>query len=311
MRLNPSPKGSAWPKNGLDYVLNLPKGKVIRISQCDDGLWRLGADQALMELSGGSLRGVGEDLSPMGRRRVGEVEILESNAIRLRLSNTWYFPADAGEWMSLSVRRIRWGYTFYGDGRMITDVMLNNSGGEEISSVGITLPEPALFNEGGKGKVKRSPQFSGLAGRWCFLDAPETADGRTYEANFVRPGRIQVHIGQVERLEDIDEEAGLLKGRKNFSEWFDQPRGCYHLQARAGHCRFELIPPENGVRDAVVRVSGFAPPGKDATVVSVNSEGLVLRNIVRLKDGSALFILPGMTDKPRWVEVTGPPASGR
>ncbi len=287
-------------KNGLDYVLHLPNRRPIRINQCDDGLWRLGADQAAMELAQGALTGKGgEDLSAMGRRRVGEVEILEHNSVRLRLANTWYFPVEAGEWLSLSVRRIRWEYTFYPDGRWITDVMLNNAGGEVISAVKITVPAPAIFADGDVGRIKQVERFGGLAGRWCFLIVPETANNtnkKTYEANFVRPGRLEVRIGQ------RDDAAGDADG-----DGFDQSSGCYRLLAKAGHCRFKLIPPDGGLADAVIHVAGF-PSGqaerRDSTV-SVNSEGLALRETTRLEDGSVLFVLPGLVDKPRWVEVAG------
>ncbi len=287
--IQPVPKGFKLLKSGLDYVLQTPhRRNPIRISQCDDGLWRLGADQAAMELAQGALAGKGgEDLAVMGRRRLGEVEILEHNAVRVRLANTWYFPTEAGEWLSLSVRRIRWEYTFYRDGRWITDVLLNNAGGEAISAVRITAPAEAVFTDGARGRVRQVRRFAGLAGRWGFLIAPETAVKKTYEANFVRPGRLEVGIGR------LDESEGVVGG-------FDRSRGCYRLQARAGHCRFKLIPPAGGVADAVIRVAG-----RWNSTVSVNSEGLALRNLVRLPDGSVLFLLPGLVDRPRRVEVTG------
>ncbi|MCD4699420.1 MAG: hypothetical protein K8R91_02470, partial [Phycisphaerae bacterium] len=72
------------------------------------------------------------------------------------------------------------------------------------------------------------------------------------------------------------------------------------LRAKAGNCRFKLIPPDGGVSDAVIHVAGLL----DSTV-SANTEGQALRDIIRLKDGSALFILPGLVDGPRWVEVAG------
>ncbi len=288
--IQPVPEGMRLVKSGLDYVLHLPhRRRPIRISQCDDGLWRLGADQAAMELAHDALTGTGgEDLAVMGRRKVGEVEILEHNAVRIRLANTWYFPTDAGEWLSLSVRRIRWEYTFYRDGRWITDVMLNNAGGEAVSAVRITAPAQAVFADGSAGRVKQETRFAGLAGRWRFLIAPDTANKKIFEANFVRPGRLEVRIGRIDDME------GVIDG-------FDQSQGCYRLRAKAGHCRFKLIPPDDGgVADAVIRVAGLGDPKK--STVSVNSEGLALRNLVRLKDGSVLFILPGLVNKPRWVE---------
>ncbi len=317
--IEPMPKGAQHPsremrlaKNGLDYTLHLPhRRNPIEIKQCDDGLWRLGANQALLELGkigdvnlflprqssdthpqdrlSGKNR-LASPIYPMGRRRVGEVEILEHNSIRLRLANTWYFPTEAGEWLSLSVRRIRWEYTFYRDGRWITDVMLNNAGGENISTVRITSPAASVFSDGGRGKVKHVRKFAGLAGRWHFMIAPETEKKKIFEANFAHPGLIKVSVGRLDET-----ECGSGDG-------FDRSRGCYRLRAKNGHCRFQIIPPAGGVADAVIRVSGLGERKK--STVSANSEGLALRNLVRLPDGSVLFVLPGMTDKPRWVEVT-------
>ncbi len=289
--IKPMPEGMRLAKNGLDYTLHLPhRRNPIEIKQCDDGLWRLGADQTLLELSAAALTGSGgEDLTLMGLRRVGEAEILEHNSIRLRLANTWYFPTEAGEWLSLSVRRIRWEYTFYRDGRWITDVMLNNAGGEAVSSVRITSPAASVFSDGGRGPVKHVRQFAGLAGRWRFMIAPKTEKKKILESNFAHPGRIKVSIG---RLDETQADA----------DGFDRSCGCYRLRAKDGRCRFQLIPPAGGVADAVICVSGLGDPKK--STVSANSEGLALRNLVRLPDGSVLFILPGMTDRPKWVEVT-------
>lgn len=81
---------------------------------------------------------------------------------------------------------------------------------------------------------------------------------------------------------------------------FDESQGCYHLRAKAGHCRFALSPAGEALADVVIRVVG----GWKASV-TVNSEGLAVRDLVRLPDGSALFVLPGAWNRPRWVEVSG------
>lgn len=296
--IHPVPEGMRLVKNGLDYVLHLPNFRPIRINQSDDGLWRFGADQAAIELARDVLVGRGgEEVSVMGRRRVGEVEILEHNSVRLRLSNTWYFPTESGEWLSLSVRRIRWEYTFYRDGRRITDVILNNAGGEAISAVSITAPAAAVFSDGEKGRVKKVSRFGGLAGRWCFMITPNTANKKIYEANFALPCRLEVRIG---RRDQTEGDSGLRRAQSSSGDGFDQSQGCYRLRAKAGHCRFRLIPPACGVSDAVIHVSG-----RWNSTVSVNSEGLAIRDIARLEDGSVLFVLPGMMNRPKWVEVTG------
>ena len=82
---------------------------------------------------------------------------------------------------------------------------------------------------------------------------------------------------------------------------FDESEGCYRLRAKAGHCRFVLAPQEEALADAVVRVSGSWKAS-----VTANCEGLALRELVRLPDGSVLFMLPGVCRRPRSVELTGP-----
>ncbi|NQU76872.1 MAG: hypothetical protein HQ546_11225, partial [Planctomycetes bacterium] len=124
-----TPTGVQLHKTGLDYVLTLPGWDIpIYIAQSDDGLWRLGPYQPAVNLAATTnpdpspaqrpddppAQGVArEDLSAMGRRTVGNVELLEANPIRLRIRNTWYFPPQPGEWADMDVRQIRWEYTFY------------------------------------------------------------------------------------------------------------------------------------------------------------------------------------------------------
>jgi len=127
--IRPTPPGVVLRKSGLDYSLTLPgRAGKIDLAQGADGLWRLGGLQAEVRLGGPGEKaaGGGEHLELMGERRVGQVELLEHNRIRLRIANTWYFPTRAGEWASLAVRRIRWEHTFYADGRWVTEGMLNN-----------------------------------------------------------------------------------------------------------------------------------------------------------------------------------------
>ena len=139
--LTGAPDGVEIYKSGLDYTIRLRGRRTpVSLSQSPDGLWRGMALQPSVRLAGpdGNASGEGESLELMGARRVGAVDVLEHNAIRVRIANVWYFPTRAGEWASLDgVRRIRWEYTFYGDGRWVAHVELNNAGGREISSVRI------------------------------------------------------------------------------------------------------------------------------------------------------------------------------
>ncbi len=296
--IRPVPPGVRLLKAGLDYELHLPaRSEPIRIQQGDDGLWRFRPGQPVVQISSaGSVAPAGganppqEDLAAMGRRRVGEVEILEHNRIRLRIANTWYFPASAGQWVSPSVPMIRWEHTFYRDGRRVTDVVINNAGGKPISGLRIATQEATAWSDGRQGRVAEVSRFGGSVARFSFLNVPETPRRQWYLENYVKPGRLTIRMG------DKDVVDGDADG-----DGFDQSRDCYCLRARAGHCRFVLTPSGAGLADAVVRVSGrWKGP------VTANSEGLALKDLVRLPDGSVLLVVPGVWKRPRWVELTGP-----
>jgi len=291
--IRPVPAGMRLLKAGLDYELHLPhRPAPIRVCQGDDGLWRLGPDQPVLELRAvGAPRPSGtkvaEDLSAFGGRRVGEVAVLESNAVRLRLASTWYFPTSAGQWASLAVRQVRWEYTFYADGRMVTDLVVNNAGGRDISALRIRAPSPAAWSDGHKGGVREVRPFDGPVGRWSFLLASPSPKREIYEANYVKPARLVVRMGMQE-ASDGDVEA----------DGFDESQGCYHLRAKEGHCRFLLQPGVAGLADPVIRVAGSWNPPVVASV-----EGLAVRQVVFTPAGEALFVLPGVLRRPSWVEV--------
>ena len=304
--IEPIPAGLKLTKAGLDYTLSIAgRSEPVRIVQSDDGLWRLGRDQALMTLfpaaaaAGEGKEVVGEDLSAFGPRRIGEVKVLEHNALRLRLANTWYFPTSAGEWVSLSVRQIRWEYTFYADGRMVTDVVLNNAGGQDVSALRIAAPEAAAWSEGVRRAVLEVPRFLGPVGRWSFLRTLLKEDAGDFQANYVKPGQMAVRIGKRPACDgDVD------------GDGFDESQGCYHLQAEAGNCRFTIAPADGPLVSPVFRIRG-AWTG----AVSASADGLALRGLERLDGGETIFVLPGRLDGPRNVEVSGTvpliPADGR
>ena len=293
-RIAPTPPGIKLYKSGLDYELHTEhRAAPFRLTQHSDGLWRLGDDQAAVELSAtGGVRGaaaeVAEDLSVFGRRRVGEVAVLESNAVRVRLANTWYFPRSAGQWQSLAIRQIRWEYTFYDDGRQVTDVVINNAGGEEVRSLRIGVPREAAWSDGSVGRLRGEGSFPASVGRWSWLTTPEAARMRGYGANFAKPGEIEIRMGKQQAGD------GDVAG-----DGFDESQGCYYLSAKEGHCRFVLRPPAEGLSDAVIRVGG--PWGGR---VSASSEGQSLRPLAMTPDGSAVFVVPGRVSRPVWVEVT-------
>ena len=307
-RLAGLPEGMQFFRSGLDYELHLPqRSRPIHIRQGADGLWRLGADQARLRMfgpgPGGRGGGADEDLGLMGSRRVGEVEILERNGIRLRLRNTWYFPVSGGEWITLGgeqgrqwslatagVRQIRWEYTFYWDGRIVTDVVINNAGGREIAGVRITAPQPAAWSDGTRGPVAEVTRLAGDVARFSFLITPAGVQKRRWESDYLQPARLRVDVGEVDV---VPGDAG--------GDGFDESQGCYRLRARAGRCRFAVVPWRRAVAGAVVRIAGPWGPA-----VTADSEGLALRRLVRLEDGSVLLVVPGPIRRTRWVEVTGP-----
>ena len=292
-KLTPVPHGAALAKAGLDYTMIVPhRDKPVSIAMGSDGLWRLDAVQADVQVL--PPRAVaptaGEDLEWMGPRRLGTVDILEHNAVRIRLATTWYFPMRVGEWASLAVRQIRWEYTFYHDGRWVTHVELNNAGGQQIGSVRFLLPQRAAWAGAGVSKDRTLADLAGPVGRWSYLVAPPKLRAETLESNYIRPGTIRTAIAAADFFAPGDADR----------DGFDETQGCYSLKARAGHCRFTILPPEGGLIDPVVRVAG---QWKGA--VSVNSEGLAIRDVVRLDDGSVLFVVPGFLKRPTAVEVVG------
>ena len=314
----PLPGGFRLIRRGMDYDLHLPGGsEPIHIRQGDDGLWRMGSVQPIISLIaraeggpsafelGPATRPAGgakpatlspprEELDVMGRWRVGEVRILEHNAIRLRMSNTWYFPTSAGQWpgggepAAPGVRQIRWEYTFYPDGRLITDAAVNNVGGRRLATVSLAAPRQAMWSDGTRRRRLVVNDFADV-GRWSFLLAAAGPRRKTYEDNYASPARLEVRMG----------DKGVADGDAG-GDGFDETRGCYRLEAAAGHCRFYFHPPPGGLADPVVRVTG-----RWKAKVAASSEGLALRRLVRLADGSVLFVVPGLLKRPGWVEVTG------
>jgi hypothetical protein len=294
--IRPVPPGVVFRRSGLSYLLTLPAHTgQITVRQGADGLWRLGDLQASVRLAGPGqpLPASGEHLELMGDRRVGQVEVLEHNAIRVRLANTWYFPKRAGEWASLAVRQVRWEHTFYGDGRWVTEGTLNNAGGQEISSAGVFLPQEAAWAGGGLADSFLLRDFAGEVGRFRYLLAPSGPAGKTIAANYLRPGQVNGTIAAKDVFAPGDADR----------DGFDESQGCYCLGAKAGHCRFTVAPPAEGLCDPI-----FLVLGRWAGPVHVGSEGLAIQRVVQRADGAVLFVLPGLVTRPTAVEVTGQPA---
>ncbi len=294
-RITQTPAGIELHKSGLDFRISLPyRGADSVLSQQDDGLWRLDRMQPTVQIVApdAPLPPGGEKLERMGQRKLGTVEIIERNSVRLRIANTWYFPTRAGEWLSLSVRRIRWEYTFYGDGRWVTHVELNNAGGAEIGAVRMWLDSPVAWSTGAIGNDLMIRQFTGPVGQWSYLAAAENLQRKTLHRNYIRTGRLVVLAGEPEAT-----AAGDI-GR----DGFDESQGCYFLKAVNGRCRFRIDPPDEGLLNPVFRVAG---PWRGKVYAS--GEGLAIRQIVRSADDSVLFIAPGWIRRSLVIEVVSKP----
>jgi len=296
--IEPSPSGIVLRKKGLDYEIHLPdRSEPVGLLQGSDGLWRISGDGATLQLGAPTqvLPPSGERLELMGPKKVGNLELLEHNSIRLRLANTWYFPARGGEWYSLAVRRIRWEYTIYSDARWVTSLELNNSGGQPISMIRLWLGGEVGWSDGAISPDLVVRDFSGPVGRWSYLSPPKGLRSKVLLQNYIRPGKIRpVLTGAPQTAE------GDLHG-----DGFDESQGCYFLTSTRGHCRFTILPPEGGLLNPAFRVGG---PWNGP--VSVNVQGFAVRKVEALPDGSVLFVVPGWVRQSVAVEVAGSTQGG-
>ncbi len=294
--IEPVPLNIELTKSGLDYTLRLAGNREpVKIERGDDGFWRMGRLQAQLRLAepGESLADSGEDLELMGDRRLGQLELLEHNAIRIRLASTWYFPSRSGQWASMAVRQIRREYTIYADGLCVVRGVLNNAGGREVGAIGIHTPT-AAFHGGLTGREHLVGEFAGEAGRWRYLLVPPGKAGAMAAESYLRPGRLRPTIAR----------GGVSPAGDSDRDGFDESHGCYHIAARGGQCRFVLVPPPGGVVDPV-----FVVAGDFSGSVNVSSEGKAIRPVVIRPDGSVLFRLGGCVSRPTAIEVFGRQAS--
>jgi hypothetical protein len=289
----PLPAGLRMEKNALDYKITLQgRPEPLEVRQNEDGLWRIGQDQPLVQLAAPKelLPESVERLAPMGTRRVGAVEILENNPLRLRIANTWYFPSRAGEWASLAVRRIRWEYTFYSDKRFVTHLEFDNAGSSPLGALRIRWPQSVALAGASLTQEIELPNPPEVK-RWDYLTASPDPQRDRMQRNFLHPGKLVCTLG----------EQGAFAPGDADRDGFDESEGCYFLLAREGHCRFTVVPPEGGLVDPVFRVAGDW-----RQMPTVSCEGLAIRDAVRLADGSVLVVLRGLITRPTAVEVEGP-----
>ncbi|NLW87192.1 MAG: hypothetical protein GXY38_10000 [Planctomycetes bacterium] len=280
-KLEPVPDGMSVEKIGLDYEISSAAwSESLRLAQGGDGLWRLNANHPVFQIAaeGESLPEAidTESLEVMGDRRLGMVEVIENNPVRLRIANTWFFPVRAGEWVSMGVRSIRFEYTFLPAGQIIQNVEFNNAGGASINGLRINTSAPAVWSDGSTASMWRDEGFCSTIGRWCWQTAPEAQ----LLADFVDPGTIEMSMG------------GLGQ--------YDHSLGCWILESQNGHCRFTFTPPAT-----TSGIAFFQVKGRWSGDVSVQSQGRAARNIVRQGSDWVLFRLPVVPDKAVSVEVTG------
>ncbi len=296
-RLPGTPDGLEVVRRGLDYTFRLPgRPEPVYLSRSADGLWRFGASgvRLAMGASGESVDPNGwrgERLAPLGNRRIGEVEVVERNALRVRVVNRWHFPWRGGEWASPSTRSVVWEHTFRADGRWVRHVEINNADGEPIEWVSLRLGEPAAWADGPVASERLVERFAGPVGRWSLMTAPPGPLRGRLLAGYAQPGELTASLGA----------PGRAGGERSGAEGaFDARRGCYEVTARHGQCRFALSPRGAALHEPAVRVWGAW-----SGAVHAACEGLALRPVVDLGDGSVLLSLPGAVSRTTWVEVHG------
>ena len=132
--------------------------------------------------------------------------------------------------------------------------------------------------------------FIGPLEKWSYMQASEGTSKNLLLQNYLKPARILTTLGRKVFFAEGDADR----------DGFDESQGCYYLGATNGQCRFKIIPPPEGLLNPVFRIYG---PWENKP--SVNREGLAVRNVSGLPDGSAVFLLRGKLLRPVFVEVFG------
>ena len=237
--LAPLPPGMTLSKSGLDFTLT-ENDRIILVVQGDDGLWRM-SEQPLLSLSApGETPAEGEKLELLGSRKVGQIEVLENNSIRLRLASTWFFPTRCGEWVGEAVRQVRWEFTWYADGREITSVEA-----QQRRRAGTWHGQAVSLRTGGlvrrNYRRENAVRMAGTIARWNCLRCLRDQDSQRLMNDYLRPARLRPAIAEAGEFApgDIDKDG------------FDQSQGCYFLRAKGGNCRFTVLPPTQAVLQPV------------------------------------------------------------
>ncbi len=274
---------------GGDYALKLPGWpKALRIERGPGGLWRIGKYNPSVTC------GMGESPTRpastfLGVHRLGQLKIIERNRIRLRMESKWLFPLRHGAWMPVSMRYLRSRWTFYPDGRWVTELTMNNSGGELMKSLRVRLPIKAAWS------ARKTISTEWLTDRhvgplrsWSYLLAPSASAEELYRA-YLAPAKLDVAYGKYVYV------TGDVMG-----DAFDESQGCYVVGGRNGQCRFSLRSRAAKLAPSVVRVLG---PWTTAPTVRV--DGGVVDTVELLDDGSALFLIETISAAKVTVNVRG------
>jgi hypothetical protein len=297
--ITPSPRGMTVRRIGNDYELTRSSpSDIVGIAQSADGLWRVGELQPALQVVAENQplpADEEEHIDALGPRRIAQVELIECNSARVRFGVAWYFPGRSGQLASMPARKTLWEYTFYSDGRCAIHAELNASGAKIGDKVRLAMPREAAWAGDG---VRRGREITlaGPVGRWNLLDVPPSEAGKILLQNYLHPGRVKLVLGEVDHFAPGDADR----------DCFDESQGCYFLQARAGHCRFVLFPPQEGLLNPAFRIGGEFHSGARANV-----DGRILRDIAILEDGSAVFFIRGRFVRPIRVEVSGTSDSAR
>ncbi len=281
-------KVGLWQWGG-DYALKLSGwAKPLRIERGHDGLWRIGTYQPVVTCGRGeSPTRPASDF--LGVHRLGQLKIIERNRVRLRMESTWLFPLRRGAWMPVSMRYLRCRWTFYPDGRWVTELAMNNSGGELMNSLRVRLPiKAARSTRKMIWNVCLVNRNVGPVRRWCYLLAPP-ASAAAMRKTYLAPAKLAVAYGKYVYV------TGDVMG-----DAFDESQGCYVVGGRNGQCRFSLQSRDATLAPSVVRVLG---PWTIAPTVRV--DGGLVDTVELLADGSALFLIDTTTAAKVKIEVRG------
>ncbi|MFP4355053.1 MAG: hypothetical protein ACLFUJ_07985 [Phycisphaerae bacterium] len=295
-RIQPSPEKLTLRRRGLDWLIDWAAwDRLLVLEESPDGLYRFKRTQTHLQVLGPDqqAQAAGESLAALGTQRVGQVNLLESNPLRVRLEQVWYFPDRRGQWARTGVRSVRWLHTLYKDGRWVSHLEINNAAGPTLAALRIDPPFAAAF--AGTQAVRDRldlPDFAGPIGRFSWqMVSGANPSAAALQAAYLQPGKAHIAIAEKQFFApgDVDRDR------------FDQSQGCWSFRADGGHCRFRLSPPPEGLADPVIQVDGLNRQ------VAVSVEGRAIRDVVTIEPGRVLFQLPGPLLREVWVELTSRP----